>query len=70
MRKHECLSNPADLFVLILNNADFLWAAKVAKTASLCTECVYVCGFGCLSTSEVKPGWLLLHGEGYHFEWA
>lgn len=76
MGKHSRLVKALSPFVLILSNADFLWVAEVAKTASVsgrvcvcvcvseCMRIAYVCMYvclDCLSTREVKPGWHLLH---------
>lgn len=72
-RKHARHVKALGPFVLILSNADFLWVAEVAKSASvcLCVVCICVCQciqyvcvgecLDCLSTREVKPGWHLLH---------
>lgn len=40
MGKHACHVKALGPFVLILSNADFLWVAEDAKSASVCV-CVY-----------------------------
>lgn len=44
MRKHARHVKALGPFVLILSNADFLWVAEVAKSASVCA---YVCVCHC-----------------------
>lgn len=42
MRKHAHHVKALGPFVLILSNADFLWVAEVAKSASVC-QCICMC---------------------------
>lgn len=47
MEEHACLVKALGPFVLILNNADFLWVAEVAKIACVCL-CVCICVSECI----------------------